>query len=71
MITGEGRLDASSLEGKLVGEIAKRCAEAGVPLHVIAGEVDPVAEAKLGAASAREAGTLREIERAGEAIAAG
>jgi glycerate 2-kinase len=71
VITGEGRLDASSLEGKLVGEVAKRCAEAGVPLHVIAGEVDPVAEAKLGAASAREAGTLQEIERAGEAIAAG
>ena len=31
MITGEGRLDAQSRDGKLVGEIARRCRAAGVP----------------------------------------
>ena len=28
-VTGEGRLDPQSLEGKLVGEVARRCREAG------------------------------------------
>ena len=31
VITGEGRLDAQSREGKLVGEIARRCRAARVP----------------------------------------
>ncbi|MFL5897838.1 MAG: glycerate kinase, partial [Solirubrobacterales bacterium] len=33
-ITGEGRLDEQSFEGKLVGQVARRCREAGRPLHV-------------------------------------
>ena len=36
-VTGEGRLDSQSLEGKLVGEVARRCRAATVPLHAIAG----------------------------------
>ena len=71
VITGEGSLDAQSTEGKLVGEIAKRCAEAGVPLHVVAGVVDPVSEARLGAASVTETPTLAEVERAAAEIAGG
>ena len=71
VITGEGSLDAQSTEGKLVGEIAKRCAESGVPLHVVAGAVDPVSEARLGAASVTETPTLAEIERAASDIAGG
>ena len=39
VITGEGRLDAQSREGKLVGEIARRGRAAGVPAHVIAAEI--------------------------------
>ena len=37
VVTGEGRLDSQSLEGKLVGEVARRCRAASVPLHAIAG----------------------------------
>lgn len=72
-ITGEGRLDAQSLEGKLVGEIARRCRDAGQPLYVVAGEL-ALTEAgaeRLGAASLRRAGTIEELERAGAELAAG
>ena len=64
VITGEGRLDATSLEGKLVGEVAKRCRGAGVPCHVIAGAVglDDSARRRMGAASVLEASSLDQIE---------
>jgi glycerate 2-kinase len=70
VITGEGRLDSQSFQGKLVGEIARRCHAAGVPVHVIAGEValEPAKLAELGIAGAREAGTPAEIERAASAL---
>ena len=70
VVTGEGRLDSQSLEGKLVGEVAKRCREAGVPLHAIAGRVEldgPDAE-RLGLASTSQAGTLEEIQAAARAL---
>lgn len=72
VISGEGRLDEQSFEGKLVGEIARRCRPARVPLHVIAGEVALAAqEARAhGVASAVEAKTGNEIEAAAEALAA-
>jgi glycerate 2-kinase len=70
-VTGEGSLDAQSLEGKLVGEIARRCEEAGKPLHAIAGRVELAdAEAdRLGLASARQAGTLEAIEESARELA--
>lgn len=37
VITGEGRLDASSWMGKGVGELARRCQKAGVPCLALAG----------------------------------
>jgi glycerate kinase len=37
VITGEGKLDEQTLEGKLVGEIGTRARQAGVPLHAIVG----------------------------------
>jgi glycerate kinase len=72
-ITGEGRLDAQSREGKLPGEIARRCREARIPLHAIAGAVaiEPGELAKLGFASASEAGTPEAIADAAERIASG
>jgi glycerate 2-kinase len=72
-ITGEGRLDAQSREGKLTGEVARRCQAAGIPLHAIAGQVDiPPEEIKrMGLASVAEAGTLEQIEVAAERIASG
>jgi glycerate kinase len=71
VVTGEGRLDSQSLEGKLVGEVAKRCRAAGVPLYVIAGQVSLSAGAgeRLGLVSSTEAATLDAIEAAAREIA--
>lgn len=40
VITGEGRFDATSLQGKAPGELARRAVEAGKPVHVFAGAVE-------------------------------
>jgi glycerate 2-kinase len=37
VIVGEGRLDATTLQGKIAGEIATRARQAGVPCHAIVG----------------------------------
>jgi glycerate 2-kinase len=67
VVTGEGRIDAQTLEGKLVGEVAARCKAARTPLHVIAGadELGPVGARAAGLASVRVATTLEEIAAAG------
>ena len=69
-VTGEGRLDSQSLEGKLVGEVARRCRAASVPLHAIAGRVDLGGDAarRLGLASTAEAGTLEAIQAAARGL---
>ncbi len=46
-ITGEGRLDASSLSGKAPVGVAKLCREVGIPCIAMAGSVDLEAEKKL------------------------
>ncbi|HEU0318964.1 MAG TPA: glycerate kinase, partial [Solirubrobacteraceae bacterium] len=38
VVTGEGRLDRSTLDGKVVAEVATRARQAGVPAHAIVGE---------------------------------
>ena len=40
VVTGEGRVDATSAEGKAPAEVARRCAAAGVPCVVFGGLVD-------------------------------
>ncbi len=40
VVTGEGRLDDASLHGKVVGGVIERAARSGVPVLVIAGQVD-------------------------------
>lgn len=71
-LTGEGRLDARTLEGKLVGEVARRCRSAGTPLDAIVGEDALGAEraSAAGLRSVRTAATLAEIEAAARALAA-
>ncbi len=44
VLTGEGRLDASSARGKVAGGIARRCREHGVPVVALAGAVGDGAE---------------------------
>jgi len=46
-ITGEGRLDGSSLSGKAPVGVAKLCREVGIPCIAIAGAVDLEAKEKL------------------------
>ena len=41
VVTGEGRVDDSSMTGKVVGEVLKLAAHAGVEVVVLAGSVDP------------------------------
>lgn len=40
VVTGEGRVDATSAEGKAPSEVVRRCAAAGVPCVVFGGVVD-------------------------------
>jgi glycerate 2-kinase len=71
VITGEGRFDEQSFEGKLVGQVARLCREARRPLHVIAGSnaIDAATANRRGIASVSEAGTLEAISEAATAIA--
>jgi len=68
VISGDGRFDAQSLEGKIVGAIAARCAAAGKPLHLIVGESGSRHELIAGVSSIAETSTIQEIERAGGEI---
>lgn len=72
VIVGEGTIDRQSLDGKAIDAIASRARRRGVPVHAIVGcnELDPAAARAAGIASIREATTLLEIERAGEAVGA-
>jgi glycerate kinase len=73
VVTGEGRLDAQSLEGKVVGEVATRCRQRGIPCHAVVGRsiLDRFGRRLL---DLHEAGTAAEIEatamRLGERLAA-
>ena len=49
VVTGEGRLDATSFTGKVVGRVLERAAVAGVETLVLAGEV--AANSRIGAVS--------------------
>jgi len=77
VITGEGHIDETSLQGKITGEIATRARQAGVPAHVICGELalDPFGVRILDLQVLAQAGTKPEIERAaaelGERLADG
>jgi glycerate kinase len=70
VVTGEGKLDEQTLEGKLVGEIGTRTRQAGVPLHAIVGRdaLDPFGKRIIDLQRVIEATTLAELEAAGEAL---
>ncbi|MDX6664368.1 MAG: glycerate 2-kinase [Solirubrobacteraceae bacterium] len=72
VVTGEGRIDRTSLEGKAAGEVAIRARQAGVPAHAIVGTraLDLFDQRILDLQTIREAGTLPAIEAAAEALAA-
>jgi glycerate kinase len=70
VVTGEGKLDEQTLQGKLVGEIGTRARQAGVPLHAIVGtdRLDPFGKRIIDLMRVIEATDLQELEAAGEAL---
>ena len=70
VVTGEGALDDQTLKGKIVGEVATRCRQGGVPCHAIVGRnaLDPFDERIIDLASVTEATTLDELTSAGRAL---
>ena len=70
VVTGEGKLDEQTLQGKIVGEVATRCRQGGVACHAVVGRnaLDPFQERVLDLASVTEATTLDELEQAGRAL---
>jgi glycerate kinase len=65
VISGEGRFDSQSLEGKIVGAIARRCAAAGKPLHLIVGQNGFEEKSPAAISSVSAASSLEEIKTAG------
>jgi glycerate 2-kinase len=70
VVTGEGKLDDQTLQGKLVGEIGTRARQAGVPLHAIVGTdaLDPFGKRIIDLMRVIEATDVAELEAAGEAL---
>ncbi len=70
VVTGEGRLDDSSLAGKALAEVATRCRQAGVPCHAIVGQdaLDRFGHRLLDLQHVLEATTLDEIRAGGAAL---
>jgi glycerate 2-kinase len=70
VVTGEGRLDHQTLQGKIVGELATRCRQGGVSCHAVVGvnELEPFEERLIDLASVTEAGTLKALELAGRRL---
>jgi glycerate kinase len=63
VVTGEGYLDAQSLDGKVVGGVAELAAAASVPVVVIVGDADPeISRSQVG----RSAEIVSLVERFGE-----
>ena len=70
VVTGEGRLDEQTLEGKIVGEVATRCRQNGVTCHAVVGSIrlEPFEQRILDLASVTEATTLEELREAGRRL---
>jgi glycerate kinase len=67
VVTGEGHLDAQSLDGKVVGGVRDLAADAKVPVVVIVGDADPEVRDAL----ERDAVVVSLVERFGEGRAFG
>jgi glycerate kinase len=70
VVTGEGKLDEQTLQGKLVGEIGTRARQAGVPLHAVVGRdaLDPFGKRIIDLQRVFEATDIGELEAAGETL---
>ena len=70
VIVGEGRMDETTLEGKIAAEIAVRARQAGVPCHAVVGSngLGALDQRILDIQAIIEATTLQEIESAGKQL---
>jgi len=71
VVTGEGRLDAQTLEGKACAEVATRARQGGVACHAVVGrnELDPFRARVLDFGLVLEAGDEPALEAAGRRLA--
>jgi glycerate kinase len=71
VVVGEGRLDATTLQGKVPGEAATRARQAGVPCHAVCGTdaLGPRGKRLLGLGRVLEAGDPAALEAAGARLA--
>lgn len=71
VVTGEGRLDEQTLEGKAAGEVAVRCRQAGVACHAVVGQaaIDDFSFRVLALDGLFEAGDRASLRRAGRGLA--
>lgn len=71
VVTGEGRLDRQTFQGKAVFEVATRARQSGVACHAIVGgsALEPFEERILDLQTVSEATTLAQLEDAGAAVA--
>src|SRR6185436_8972923 len=71
LVTGEGRLDDTTLHGKAVFEAATRARQMGVPAHAVVGQdrLDPFGKRIMDLQHVLEATDERELEAAGAELA--
>jgi glycerate kinase len=71
VVTGEGRLDEQTLQGKAAGEVAVRCRQAGVACHAVVGQaaIDDFSFRILALDSMAEGGDPSALRAAGRALA--
>lgn len=71
VIVGEGRMDATTLQGKIAGEIAVDARQGGIPSHAVCGvnALTPMEQRILDLQHVVEATTLEELEDAGAYLA--
>jgi glycerate kinase len=71
VVTGEGRLDAQTLEGKACAEVATRARQGGVACHAVVGrnELDEFRARVLDFGLVIEASSEAELEAAGRDLA--
>ena len=72
VVVGEERLERATLRGRVVGEIATRARQSGVPCHAVArtNAIDRFDARILDLQAILEAATIADLEAAGEALAA-
>ncbi len=72
VVTGEGRLDETTIEGKVVAEVARRAGSAGTPVHAVVGADASTSEllARIGLGSVRAGSSPAEIAAAAAELAA-